>query len=415
MKIKLTIILALIIAQNIFAQTKFMKGYFTNNSGNKIDCLIKSSDWKNNPTEIEYKISEKEAVETISINQLKEFEITNVSKFIKETVDIDTSKDNLNSISNERAPEFIEETILLKVLVDGINSLYLYDGSNYPERFFYKNSKKIIEQLVYKKFYDTKAIDQFDIFKSNVVGINEDFKKQLYINVSCSKETSEIEILQYKKNSLTNYFLKTNLCLGDTSSKKVSIINKTKYEIKPLISFNTSSVNLTFDKNSKTFKYDLKTKKNLNIGFEAEVIFPFDNYQWSAFIQPSYNTYEDEIIIQNFFDPTDLKLLRFEYNFIQIPVGLRRSFLINKKSKIYCDAAANIQFSTLSNIFIQRSYEYNLNENNNLRLNYNLGIGYCFSKLSFEYRFFTKQELSLLNSQSYKYLNSSIVLKYNIL
>ena len=43
---------------NCFAQISFEKGYFINNANQKTNCLIKNQDWKDNPTEFEYKLDE---------------------------------------------------------------------------------------------------------------------------------------------------------------------------------------------------------------------------------------------------------------------------------------------------------------------------------------------------------------------
>jgi hypothetical protein len=39
------------------AQTKFEKGYLISNSGDRVECFIKKEGWKNNTTEIRYKLN----------------------------------------------------------------------------------------------------------------------------------------------------------------------------------------------------------------------------------------------------------------------------------------------------------------------------------------------------------------------
>lgn len=55
MKLRITLILLVVIG-NIFAQTKFEKGYFITTKGNRVDCLIKNEDWLNIPSKIDYKL-----------------------------------------------------------------------------------------------------------------------------------------------------------------------------------------------------------------------------------------------------------------------------------------------------------------------------------------------------------------------
>jgi cellulose synthase/poly-beta-1,6-N-acetylglucosamine synthase-like glycosyltransferase len=69
----------LIFALNGFTQNSFLKGYYINNSNERVDCLIKNNDWLNNPTQFEYKLSENSEKKIQTINSVKEFEITGVS------------------------------------------------------------------------------------------------------------------------------------------------------------------------------------------------------------------------------------------------------------------------------------------------------------------------------------------------
>ena len=47
MKLQLTTLL-LLISIFTYSQTKFQKGYFIKTNGDKVECLIKNEDWKNN-------------------------------------------------------------------------------------------------------------------------------------------------------------------------------------------------------------------------------------------------------------------------------------------------------------------------------------------------------------------------------
>ena len=53
MKKQILLLLTTILSLNSYSQINFDKGYFINDSNQKVDCLIKNIDWKNNPTEIE--------------------------------------------------------------------------------------------------------------------------------------------------------------------------------------------------------------------------------------------------------------------------------------------------------------------------------------------------------------------------
>ena len=96
MKKQLVFILTTILSLNCYSQISFEKGYFIDNNNQKTNCLIRNIDWKNNPKEFEYKISEQTKKERLTIESVKEFGIDNVSKYIRFDVDIDRSSNYLN-------------------------------------------------------------------------------------------------------------------------------------------------------------------------------------------------------------------------------------------------------------------------------------------------------------------------------
>ncbi|NOJ76422.1 hypothetical protein [Empedobacter stercoris] len=125
---------------SIHAQIRFEQGYIIDNNNQRQDVLIKNIDWLNNPKSIEYKNDETSKIEIATINQIKEFGINNRSKYVKADVKIDRSSEELSNISNIQEPEFKEETLFLKVLIEGEASLYDYVDYNL-KRFFYKKKQ----------------------------------------------------------------------------------------------------------------------------------------------------------------------------------------------------------------------------------------------------------------------------------
>ena len=94
-----------------YSQIIFEKGYFINNSNQKIECLIKNNDWKNNPETFEYKLSENSEPAIADVKSAKEFGIYSISKYIRSTVKIDKSKENLDDLSYDKEPTYVEEVL----------------------------------------------------------------------------------------------------------------------------------------------------------------------------------------------------------------------------------------------------------------------------------------------------------------
>ena len=189
MKKQFLFILITILSFNGYSQISFEKGYYIDNTNQKTNCLIKNVDWKNNPTEFEYKLSENSESKKTTIKSIKEFGIDNITKYIRSTVNIDRSSENTNNLSNHKNPIFQREELFLKVLIEGKANLYQYTDSNL-KRYFYNKENSNIEQLIFKSYKTTE----------NNIGKNNRFRQQLWVDLKCPNfKTSKIENVKYKK------------------------------------------------------------------------------------------------------------------------------------------------------------------------------------------------------------------------
>ena len=136
MKHSFIFLLMVLMALPAMAQIKFEQGYFIDNSGEKTTCLIRNLDWRGNPEKFQYKLAEEEEVISIGITQVQEFGIGDQFKFQRFKVMIDRSSDLTSELSSQRAPEFTDETLFLKVLTEGAATLYQYEGSNIRRFYF---------------------------------------------------------------------------------------------------------------------------------------------------------------------------------------------------------------------------------------------------------------------------------------
>ena len=159
------VIFILHISQGL-AQIKFEKGYIIDNQGNKKDCLIKNIDWKNNPSDFEYKING--IIKKGNLNIIQEFEITGYSKYVRAEVDVDRSPQEISELDeSQRNPEWSKETLFLKVEVAGYYTLYSYEAPSF-RKYFYQVANQAIKQLIHKK-YLTSNLD---------LATNNDFRQQ---------------------------------------------------------------------------------------------------------------------------------------------------------------------------------------------------------------------------------------------
>lgn len=412
----------LLVSASCFSQKNFLKGYYIDNSGKKIDCLIKNSDWEYNPVSFEIKSNPEETPTEISISEAKEFAIDGYFKYIKETVDIDNSKGEPD-YSVEKEPDFKTTTVFLKVLVEGINSLYQYENNTFPIRFFYKNNTQKIQQLVYKKYFNANEN------MSNLYA-NEYFKRQLIANVNCNNNSNKIESLAYKVDDLTDYFNFVNQCLGDKSSKEVSKREKTKLYYKLAFNTNYTFFDLISKNGIRTVPFDgtnqTQKKTSFSIGVELEAILPFNNRNWSVFTEPSFISYSGEGVMTStyYINPnystgysnSDYKM-NVKFNAINAPFGIKRNFNCNKNSKIYIETAINIQFVKNSDILITRDNNayttFIYSDLNGVKFNMLFGLGFQFKKYVIAFRQYTNTNLNPYNDANvFAIKNTSLLVKY---
>ncbi|MDO7173331.1 tRNA modification GTPase [Mariniflexile sp. AS56] len=381
MKNQLLILLFSISFINCYAQITFEKGYYINNNNETIECQIKNLDWRNNPTEFEYRLQENSESKKESIKLVKEFGINNISKYVRSTVNIDRSSDVISNMNYDKNPIFKEEVIFLKVLLEGKSNLYEYIDSNL-RRYFYTNSTSNIEQLV-RKSYKTHE---------NQVAENTTFRNQLWNDLKCpSISINRVKTVDYTKKDLIKFFTLYSTCHKTEFSnfkqkEKRDFFNLT---LRPRI--NSSS--LTMMENSQEMDYG--TKIGLGFGVESEFILPFKKGKWSILIEPTfqYFKYKNTTESNNVFGGELTE--EVDYNSIEIPISLRHYFFINPNSKIFINASIVTDLTLGSTIEFTRKDGSTINSLKlDSRNNLAMGLGYKHNDTySFEIRYQTSREV----------------------
>lgn len=406
MKKRILFLLIIILSLNCYSQISFEKGYYIDNVNKKINCLIKNIDWKNNPTEFEYRLSENSESKKRTIRTVKEFGIDNISKYIRSTVNIDRSSENINNLSNDRNPIFKEEELFLKVLVEGKAILYQYVDGNL-NRYFYNKENTNIEQLISKSYKTAE----------NNIGENNRFRQQLFVDLKCPNfKMSKIANVKYEKSSLVRFFTEYNKCHNNEfvnfeSKQKRDLFNLT---IRPRI--NSSS--LTIQNSVSNFRdTDFENKIGFGFGLEVEFILPFNKNKWAIAIEPTYQSFKSQKTTNTDNVSGGELIANVDYSSIEVPVSLRHYFFLNNNSKIFINASYIFDLSSKSSIEFTKNNGSNLNSleietGNNLAM----GVGYKHNdKYSLEVRFQTTREvLENYFFWSSEYKTLSIIFGYSL-
>ena len=406
MKKKLLTLLTIILSFNCYSQISYEKGYFIDNNNQKTNCLIKNIDWKNNPTEFKYKLTENSETKKATIKSIKEYGIDNISKYIRSTVNIDKSSEHINDLSNNKNPIFKEEELFLKVLVDGKATLYQYVDNNVNKYFYNKENSKI-EQLIFKSYKTTE----------NNIGKNNRFRQQLWIDLKCPNlKKSNIKNVKYQKNDLILFFIAYNKCYNNEfinfePKQKRKLFNLT---IRPRI----NSSNLTLQNSySNTRDTDFDNKTGFGFGLEAEFIFPFNKNKWAFAIEPTYQSFKSKKSTNVNSISGGILIVNVDYRSIEIPLTLRHYFFLNNNSKIFINASFITDFNSKSTI------EFSRNDGSHLsslevgsKDNRAMGIGYKQNdRYSLEIRYQTNREIIKENSPwTSDYKTLSIIFGYSL-
>lgn len=326
-----------------FSQIVFEKGYFIDESNQRIECLVRNVDWRNNPTEFEYKMSEDSDLLRASIGTVTEFGVDNVSKWVRATVDIDQSGDGLNDLSKERNPVFEEKRVFLKVLIEGKASLFLFREGNLT-RFFYRKDDSEIRQLVYKRYFIEKKIAH-----------NNLFHQQLASELMCqSMKPNDAGKLMYVKRDLEKYFIRYNECSGSNNTSYEPKGKRDVFDLAIRAGFNHSSLSIN-NASSDSRDFDFDNEPGFRIGLGFEYILPFNKSKWSIFLDPTYQYYKTEKIQKTPHVSNGELSGQVDYKSVELAMGVRHYFFLNDRSKIFADVSFVVDFSGSSNVEFSRT------------------------------------------------------------
>ena len=369
--------------------------------------MIYDIDWKNNPTEFNYKLDENAEVKTETIQNAIEFEIDAGSKYVRATVEIDKSSDDVKTIGKERNPAFKTETLFLKSIIEGKASLYYYRADNL-KRYFYSKDNSPITQFVYKRYRN----------EANEIAKNSYFKQQIITEFSCNTiNQSEIELLNYNLEDLERLFTKYNQCQNITA---INYNTKPKRDlfnlaIRPRVDFNSLSIS---SNNSSLKGVNFGNQTKFGVGLEAEYNIRYFNNRWSIIVETSYRSFKSEKKYDESAVVDGSLTAKIDYSSIEVPIGIRHTFFVNESSKIFLNAQLiyNIDFKPTLVYYRADGSEFDNLDVNSGR-NYAFGAGYKFrNKYILEFRYQTsKNILDRYYLWTSEYNTMSIILGYNFL
>lgn len=363
MKKALFFLFFITITTTLFAQIKFEKGYFINNNGERTECLIYNQDWRLNPDGFDYKLTENEKVTSAKITEIKEFGVYDFSKYIRFDGNVDTSNYAIDKLTENKNAEFKQVSIFLKTIVEGNANFYMHIDKQFT-RYFYDIPNKKIEQLINKEYikYNENGAKQ--------IATNLEFQRQLLRDLTCETTgIDEVKALNYTVSSLKRFFIDYNKC--NSGDFKLFSSNKINYNL--ALKTGYSAVMLKFDHPLVEGEFE---NFYFRYGIENEIRLPFNNGKWSAIVEPTYQKMKEQgsFLEKRGFGPYNIS---FDYQSIELPVGLRYYMFLNEDSKLFVNAFLVQDFAFNSFYYLNKA-RFAIKPS----LSGQLGFGYKFREIA---------------------------------
>lgn len=381
-----------------FAQVIFEPAYYIDNSNSRVAGFIQNVEWVDNPTEIKFKSNEQSESKTLPIENIKEFGIVNGAVYSRYDVAIDKSSDDNDNLSEVRAPEFENETLFLKKIIEGKASLYYYSGSG-VKRFFYTLDDSGIQQLVYKRFQNS----------GTEIRVNELYKQDLKNKFICKRfNENTYKNLNYTLASLTSFFKSYNDCSGSTNVVYDQVSKRTTSDknFRLRLKAGARSNSFSFESPGGLTTAEFPSQIGVQVGLEGEFIFQFNRNKWSALLEATYFSYSDEDRIRiSSFDQN----VAVEYSGIEVGFGARHSFFLENKSRLFINAGVAIPLNFDQSLTQTISADF---EEFNTAINASFGAGFEYEDFSVEVRYNTPR--NLIDDINASYSSYSLTLGYAI-
>lgn len=393
---QILLLVLMVSSSTMLGQIAFKQAYFIDNSGNKVSCLIKDVEWKSNPTNFEYKLTEDSSVQIANIANVQEFQIENFAKFIRKTVQMDRW-DVFSPVTEQRESVYKTETLLLKEIVKGAATLYGYADGSFST-YFYEVNQAPMRQLVRKNYIIIDAIGNKRQYVNNM------FKRQLYGDLKCDNITeNQTKNVSYFEGDFVRFFNKYNSCMGETV--EVAETGKTKIHltIRPGVVQNSFKIDYPSDARKNI---DFGSKTQLRVGLEAEIVLPFNRNKWSLLFEPVYTAFKGDGDQTTFTDNVDYKAIEFQ-------MGVRHYMFLQPESRIFVNAGLVYPLVINDAKYFPKQDAFFTQYRPGVQVM--LGAGYKFKKISGEFRYLGNQSL-LADRKTWnsKFTSFAFVLGYEI-
>ncbi|MEP3210091.1 MAG: hypothetical protein ABJN95_12910 [Maribacter sp.] len=396
------------------AQIKFEPGYFITNEGQKTNCFIKNSDWKNNPIKFDYRMTPEGEIQTGLLRNITEFATESGFKYLGRSVAINRSSNKTAELEGSRVISFQKEKLFLKVLVEGPSNLYYYEQGDL-RRFFFSIGNGEIIQLRFKRYLKEPDNNRPSSRSDHLIGENNEFRQQLWNSFNCEGlNKAVIAKLAYKFDPITKLFNAYNVCIDPNyvADEKVKTNFKVNVSLRPGFKLTSLDVDNSF---SAFRNVNFDQKLSWRAGVELEAVLPFNKNKWAIIAEPTFNSYTDEAEITVQSSIVQI-VANINYKSLELPIGIRHYMFVSDKFKLFLNASALLDIPFNSEITYSNGFSTTAQLGFNTSFVGGIGLNYN-NKFSIEGRYLGSREVfsaSEFISYISDYKGFSLILGYTI-
>lgn len=313
----LSVVIFFVFLSSAFAQ-RFEEGYYTDREGNRREVQIENKRWSIWSNEA-LTVIENGQKKQIPIDEIQEFGIDGEMKFITAEVNLDRSSNWLSDLGFDPKPNFVEERVLLKVLVEGELSLYLFLENNI-KKFFYKRQGEELKQLIFKRY--KKVVGSRVVVNENVA-----FRKQLKEIAICGS-TEDYDKINYELGPLKKAVLAQNNC----KNAEVDFVSARGVRARLRLNVGAGAIHslLTVERAFNDFNMNAISPTAV---VELEYIIPTIRHEVGVKLNAVYNSFEVEDEIE-FPHSMNLRKVHISHSEIFLGPSVEYRYFLNNSSAI---------------------------------------------------------------------------------
>ncbi len=286
MKNYLLTLLLCVSGSSAFAQITYDPAYFVKNDTDTVRCLIRNLDWRNSPTDFEYKLTESSEVMIAVVDEVSEFGFVGGNKYVRYRGNINLFDQNPAYYTTSKEMDLAPMSVFLKVLLEGKASLWIYENSG-QYQYVMKLQGQEPELLLYKVYMDNKAMREVHTYR-----------KQLYRGLFSEQLVQrDYYGVDYERNDFIRLFEKYNKLNGGAS---VAYQKEKRKANLALSVVGLATINeVEFYNSLDTYRFDKEQVFTPGVGLQLEAMLPFNRNKWSLLFETSFSSYKVSQVYQN--------------------------------------------------------------------------------------------------------------------